>query len=69
MKKYGILVLGGIVGAFAGYLYYYFIGCNSGTCPLTSNPYYSTILGLIFGLILFFPNKKGSNSDNKKDHN
>lgn len=25
-------------GALAGLLYYYFVGCASGTCPLTSHP-------------------------------
>lgn len=25
-------------GAMAGLAYYYFIGCPSGTCPLTSHP-------------------------------
>lgn len=28
-------------GALAGLAYYYFVGCSSGTCPLTSNPWTS----------------------------
>lgn len=38
-------------GGFAGFLYYYFIGCNSGTCAITGNPYMSIIWG---GLLGFF---------------
>ena len=30
------------VGSLLGYAYYYFIGCNTGTCPITSNPFIST---------------------------
>jgi hypothetical protein len=38
-------------GALSGYLYYHFVGCTSGTCAITSNPYMSTIWG---GLLGFF---------------
>jgi hypothetical protein len=41
------IVLGALVGAGLGYAYYYFIGCNSGTCPITSNPYTSVIYGSV----------------------
>lgn len=43
--------LGVFVGALAGFLYYYFIGCTSGSCAITGNPYISTIWG---GLLGFF---------------
>lgn len=43
------IIIGCTIGAFAGYLYYYFIGCASGTCAITSNPVNSTIYGLILG--------------------
>lgn len=45
-------------GAILGYAYYHFIGCNSGTCPITSNPYISTAYGAFMGLILAIPSKK-----------
>ena len=41
-----------LIGAAAGYLYYAFIGCASGTCPITSNPYISTAYGAGMGLLL-----------------
>lgn len=51
-------VLPVIGGAALGYAYYYFIGCNSGSCPITSNPYVSTFYGGLMGLIISFPSKK-----------
>ena len=41
-----------VVGAIAGFLYYHFVGCASGTCPITSSPYVSTIMGGLMGLFL-----------------
>ena len=38
-----------LAGATGGYAYYYFIGCLSGTCPITSNPYISTAYGALVG--------------------
>ncbi len=51
-------VLPVIGGALLGYAYYYYVGCNSGTCAITSNPYISTAYGGIIGLLLSFPSKK-----------
>ena len=45
-------------GALGGYAYYYFIGCNGGSCPITSNPYISTTYGMAIGLLLSFDKKK-----------
>ncbi len=47
-----------IIGAVGGYAYYYFIGCSSGSCPLTSNPVIMTLYGLIFGGVLGFKKRK-----------
>jgi hypothetical protein len=38
-----------IVGAAGGYLFYRFVGCKTGTCPITRNPWISTIYGAIIG--------------------
>jgi len=52
--------MGVVLGSGIGYAYYYFIGCNSGTCPITSNPINSVAYGSLMGLIMFWPvkNKK-----------
>lgn len=47
-----------VVGAILGYAYYYYIGCVSGSCPITSNPYISTFYGAALGGLLSFPSKK-----------
>jgi hypothetical protein len=55
MTKKGILITGiGIgLGAIAGYLYYHFIGCASGTCAITSKPLNSTLYGSVMGGLVF----------------
>ncbi len=45
-------------GAVIGYAYYYFIGCTTGSCPLTSNPYVSTLYGSAVGFVMALPGKK-----------
>jgi hypothetical protein len=59
--KYKLTWIGMLLGATGGYLYYYFWGCNSGTCSITSSPLNSTIYGTIMGAFLlniFEPSKK-----------
>lgn len=45
-------VLAVLVGGSLGYLYYYLVGCSSGTCAITSSPISSIIAGSIFGLLI-----------------
>lgn len=40
-------------GGLAGFLYYYFVGCSSGSCPITSNPFISIIFGSVMGFLLY----------------
>ncbi len=46
-----------VIGALLGYAYYHFIGCQSGACPISSNPYVSTIYGGIAGILIGWPSK------------
>lgn len=46
-------LIGVVLGAAGGYAYYYFVGCNSGSCSITSSPVNSTIYGTIMGGLLF----------------
>lgn len=43
--------IGMLAGATLGFAYYKFIGCTSGACPLTSNPWSSTLVGLMLSAI------------------
>ncbi len=38
-----------LIGGSAGFLYYYFIGCTSGTCAISTSPYQSTLMGAFLG--------------------
>jgi glycerol uptake facilitator-like aquaporin len=61
MRKNWFYLAGGIVGATGGFLYWRFVGCSTGTCPITSSPIMSTIYGAVMGGLLFsmiFTNKK-----------
>jgi len=50
---------GAIVGAIAGYLYWKYVGCLSGTCSITSKPINSTLYFALMGALLFGMFKKG----------
>ena len=41
-----------LLGALAGFLYYYYIGCSSGSCAITSDPYKSAMMGAVIGWFL-----------------
>lgn len=43
------LMQGIVIGGALGSAYYQFIGCTSGSCPLTSHPVMSTLYGMILG--------------------
>jgi hypothetical protein len=56
------------IGGIAGYAYYHYIGCISGTCAITSNPYISTAYGMVMGaLLVSSPKKKESGENNGTD--
>ncbi|MGD0590078.1 MAG: DUF6132 family protein [Bacteroidota bacterium] len=45
-------ILFSLLGALGGYAYYYYVGCHSGTCPISGNPFISTLYGAGIGLVL-----------------
>jgi hypothetical protein len=56
------------IGGAAGYAYYYYVGCVSGTCAITSNPYISTVYGMaIAALLIDSPKKKESEPNGTDD--
>ncbi|HRN73123.1 MAG TPA: DUF6132 family protein [Ginsengibacter sp.] len=52
--KNNILTISGIVlGAVAGFIYWKYVGCLSGTCMITSKPINSTVYGAVMGGLFF----------------
>jgi rhodanese-related sulfurtransferase len=45
-------LLSALIGAGAGYAYYHYIGCISGTCPIQTNPYLSTLFGAVMAVLI-----------------
>lgn len=43
------IVIGVFAGALVGYMYYRLIGCRSGGCVITGNPYISTLYWALLG--------------------
>ena len=60
-------IIGIIVGASIGFSYWYFIGCNTGTCAITSSPLNSTLYGGLMGVLLVntFSGKRKGKIENK----
>ena len=60
------VIIGVIVGAIGGYLYWSRVGCSNGTCMITSKWHNSVAYGALMGGLLFSffkPNNKGRNKE------
>jgi hypothetical protein len=68
MKKWlvsnKLYLVGAAFGAAAGFLYWKFVGCSSGTCAITSKPLNSTLYFAMMGALLFGTFKKSEKTDN-----
>ena len=53
INKYRFGIVGVMVGGILGYAYYHFIGCNTGSCAITSKPVNSSLYGMFMGYLLF----------------
>ncbi len=59
MRTEALTLIGVAVGALGGFLYWRFVGCIGGGCPITSSPLFSSVWGaLIGGLLLNMFKKK-----------
>jgi len=58
--QHKLTLIGILIGSIAGYAYYHFVGCASGTCAITSQPLNSRAYGALMGYLLFnsFKTKK-----------
>jgi len=46
------IVIGAVLGAAAGFAWQRLVGCSTGACPLMSNPWVSTVYGLVAGVLM-----------------
>ncbi|PQJ12004.1 hypothetical protein CJD36_009450 [Flavipsychrobacter stenotrophus] len=53
LSRYKLEISGAIIGALAGWCYWYFVGCASGQCLITSKPLNSTLYGMLMGATAF----------------
>jgi len=51
------MILGALAGAMAGYGMYRFVGCQTGACPLTANPYIAIAIYAVLGALVAGGNK------------
>jgi hypothetical protein len=51
-RQLKVMGAGIALGGVAGYLYWKFIGCTSGSCPITSNKLTSMLYGAAMGFLL-----------------
>lgn len=68
-----LTLIGILIGAGGGYLYYHFVGCAGGTCAITSRPIPSTLYGAMMGGLLlnsaadFFKGRKRTTDPDKNN--
>ncbi len=52
LRKNLFVIIAALTGGLLGLLYWKFIGCETGTCPIKSVWYLSTIYGIVLGYLI-----------------
>lgn len=52
MSPVARMVVGAVTGGVLGFLAYRFIGCRTGACPLTANPYVAVVIWGLMGALV-----------------
>ena len=64
--KYKLELIGVVLGSITGWCYWYFVGCASGTCTITSSPLNSSLYGAMMGGILASMLRKDKKEEKSK---
>ncbi|MCC7302484.1 MAG: hypothetical protein IT233_07580 [Bacteroidia bacterium] len=67
LLRFKWILLAVTIGISGGWAYWYFIGCSSGSCAITSNPYNSMGYGALLGLILSWDSTKKKKKNELSD--
>lgn len=68
-KRHWLTIAGVVIGAIGGFLYWRFVGCSTGTCPITSSPVNSSIWGAVMGGLLLSMFRKEETSAKSNNNN
>lgn len=49
IRPIAFYIIGGLLGATGGFLYWKLVGCQGGSCAIWSSPWKSTLAGLVLG--------------------
>ena len=63
LTKNRLGLLGVLLGGILGYAYYHFIGCNSGSCAITSKPFNSSVYGMLMGYLILSTFEKSTTKE------
>lgn len=53
LKRNWITLSGTLLGIIIGYLYWFYVGCLDGTCPINASPMMNILRGGLLGGLLF----------------
>jgi len=68
IQKYGLYILFIAGGALLGFAYWRFIGCRTGSCPITASWHTSVLFGSMAGFLALPTRRKPENTTKEKDH-
>ena len=60
LRRFRFTALAALVGATAAGAYAHFIGCKTGSCPITSNVWTASSYGALVGVLVGWPARGGS---------
>jgi hypothetical protein len=59
LRRFRFTAVSALLGAGVAGAYAHFIGCKTGTCPLTSNVWTASLYGGLVGLFASWPARRG----------